>query len=95
MSNLALLAVERPSVRCAPEPERAEVEQFTPGSVGRGAARNPAQELSSFLFASVRLSWWPSGGPGGFSAPPPSRRSGSRPWRISRLPPARRRSTPC
>jgi hypothetical protein len=33
--------------------------------------------------------------PGGCSAPPPSKRSGSRPWRISRLPPARRRSTPC
>jgi hypothetical protein len=39
--------------------------------------------------------WWPSGGPGGFSAPPPSKRSGSRPWRISRLPIVGRRSTPC
>jgi hypothetical protein len=55
----------------------------------------PWSASAALWTSSVRLSWWPSGGPGGFSAPPPSRRSGLRPWRIWRLPRVRRRSTPC
>ena len=61
---------------------------------------HPKQDEFIYLLASaalwtssVRLSWWPSGA-GGCSAPP-SKRSASRPWRISRPPRADRRSTPC
>jgi putative transposase len=55
----------------------------------------PWSASAALWICSVRLSSWPDGGHDGSSAPPPSKRSGSRPWRISRLPTPRRRSTPC